>query len=172
MKGVFVSQFPSLGPIWQRFPSLNFLPFFNGSSSFYSRYFPFPFCLPFPFFRVVVSYGALIATLWVTVSIESLVTVPGKTQTPRVCGIALPLFPETGVSSAYISGQVLVPGRAIVSSRAIVSGRATFASTLRLHHLIEVSRTRAEVVAWPTWCLYVLNTSPPVSGLVSVMREE
>ena len=119
-----------------------------------------------PFFRVVVSYGALIATLWVTVSIESLVTVPGKTQTPRVCGIALPLFPETGVSSAYISGRVLVPGRAIVS------GRVTFASTLRLHHLIEVSRTRAEVVAWPTWCLYVLNTSPPVSGLVSVMREE
>ena len=125
------------------FPLFIFLPFFNGSSSFYSRYFPFPFCLPFPFFRVVVSYGALIATLWVTVSIESLVTVPGKTQTPRVCGIALPLFPETGVSSAYISG------------RALVSGWATFASTLRLPHLVEVSRTRAEVVAWST-CLSIL----------------
>lgn len=144
--------------VWVQFGSvfpllISLFFFFNGSSSFYSRYFPFPFCLPFPFFRVVVSYGALIATLWVTVSIESLVTVPGKTQTPRVCGIVLPLFPETGVSSAYISGRVLVPGRAIVS------GRATFASTLRLHHLIEVSRTRAEVVAWPTWCLYVLNSN-------------
>ena len=114
----------------------------------------------------MVSYRALIATSWVTISIESLITVPGKTHASRVYGIVFPLFSETGVSSAYISG------RALVSGRAIIPGRATFASTLRLHHSVEVSRTRAEVVAWPTWCLYVLNTSPPVSGLVSEMSQE
>ncbi|KAK9213870.1 hypothetical protein WN944_005855 [Citrus x changshan-huyou] len=70
-------------------------------------------------------YRALIATSWVTVSIESLITVPGKTHASRVYGIVFPLFSETGVSSAYISG------------RALVYGRATFASTLRLHHSVE-----------------------------------
>ena len=89
----------------------------------------------------MISYRAFIATSWVTVSIESLITAPGKMHALRVYGIVFPLFLETGVSAAYI------PGRALVSGRAIIPGRATFASTIRLHHLVEVSRTKAEVVA-------------------------
>ncbi|KAK9200435.1 hypothetical protein WN944_015632 [Citrus x changshan-huyou] len=40
------------------------------------------------------------------------------------------------------------------------------------YHLAEVIHAGVEIVSWPTWCFYLLNTSPPVSGLVSEMSQE
>ena len=54
----------------------------------------------------------------------------------------------------------------------LVSGWLMFIPVFCSYHLAEVIHAGAEIVAWPTWCFYLLNTSPPVSGLASEMSLE
>ncbi|GAY67769.1 hypothetical protein CUMW_259100 [Citrus unshiu] len=55
------------------------------------------------------------------------------------------------IGSAYTSGRY-------VFLVAFISGRLLFNPVFCSYHIAETIRAGAEPVAWPTWCLYVLNT--------------
>ncbi|KAL9463641.1 hypothetical protein AB3S75_001452 [Citrus x aurantiifolia] len=54
----------------------------------------------------------------------------------------------------------------------LASGRFMLIPVSCSYHLAEEIHAGVEIVAWPTWCFYLLNTSPPVSGLASEMSQE
>ena len=86
----------------------------------------------------------------------------GRNATTAVLWDRVPAFLGMSIGSAYTSGRY-------VFLVAFISGRLLFNPVFCSYHIAEKIRAGAEPVAWPTWCLYVLNTSPPVSGLASEM---
>ena len=78
----------------------------------------------------------------------------GKSATAAILRDRAPAFLGMSMGSAYI------PGRYVS-----LVGSCMF--HVLLCHLAEVIHAGAEIASWPTWCFYVLNTSPPVSGLAS-----
>lgn len=74
--------------------------------------------------------------------------------------------------SRFFGGWVsarYIPLVGILPWLVLVSGRFIFVLVFCSYHLAEVIHAGAEIVVWPTWCFYLLNTGPPVSGLASEM---
>ena len=114
-----------------------------------------------PLFQVVAApHGALTVTLWANVRSCVSFNSYGKNATIAILWDRVPTF----------SGDEYRLGICFWS--VFVSGRFMFAPVFCSYYSAEVIHAGVEIVAWPTWCFYLLNTSPPVSGLASEMSQE